>query len=784
MRKYIVLHGHFYQPPREDPWWGIIDYQESAAPFTDWNRRITAECYAAGTASRVLDGSGKILALKNNYKTLSWNFGPTLLSWLENEVPNIYSKILEADAESAERLGFGNGVAQSYNHTILPLDRPEDARTQIIWGLTDFRRRFGRDADGLWLPECAVNTMVVDILIEQGLSYVILSPWQASAIRTTDGGWTKLEGKPAPSNRPFEIRRPGGSIAVFFYDPDLASGISFGHLLRSREGLERALKSALETSGGPLVSIATDGEIYGHHEPFGDMCLAALTDSHDDELVFTNYAAYLAENPPTEEVQLHLGDEGLGSSWSCAHGVGRWMKDCGCSTGGEEGWNQKWRAPLRRAFDRLRNRAEKIWMEKTAELTGDSPRQILNQYGKVLAGQETPKEFSGRVLRAADEKSTELLEALEGAKYLQFMYTSCGWFFSEISGIEPVQNIRYAYRAAELLDRDGRYGLEKELRKSLAKVPSNIPEKGSGADILDRDVIPRIQPDTAAAAAVFWRNLYNLPEVSDRYSGDLKMESFNRRTVAVEAGCLSLEGHVEFSRKSTLRRRRYRYKTTVDRNLYCPEITISENGRWATVPISAMPRNLRSDIQETLLRRSEKKLRKLIGSQALPRLRDMKMVRELDLPVEDARRQSLELSLHFGPILAMRRLKKASFRFWPEVLSILEEILDHRKDYGLNWDNAELENRAGNLVSDVAEKLLKDCSHEAMGELVDFLAILHRYGLKPLKPFVQNMVYALIEQRFEGKDIAGACGIGGEDLLALADMMNINPERFLPKKEN
>lgn len=785
MDKYVILHGHFYQPPREDPWSGNISFQESASPFINWNKRINAECYAAGAASRVLDSSGKIQTIINNYQTLSWNFGPTLLTWLEKEAPNVHRRIVEADYESRDRLGYGNAVAQAYNHTILPLDRPRDVRTQVTWGLTDFRQRFGREADGMWLPECAVSNTVLDILIEMKLSYVILSPWQAEAIRKDGETWTELESKPGPTDRPFTIRRPGGEIAAFFYDPELASAISFGHLLQSREGLEGALSKALDRSGGNLVSIATDGEIYGHHEPFGDMCLAALIDRQDRNIIFTNYAAYLAANPPKEEARLRYGDDGLGSSWSCSHGVGRWMRDCGCSTGSQEGWTQKWRKPLRTAYDRLRDSADPVWMESVRKRTGLNPVEVLDEYGMVLAGKESPGDFAGRMMNgdSTPEAQNQLLEALEGAKYLQFMYTSCGWFFSELSGLEPVQNLRYAYRATELLDPDGSTGMLSQLRISLEKAISNIPEMGSGSDILDKEVIPTIDPDAIAAASFFWCNLYNLAGRTGTVAGDLQGGELTRRTVGTDDKLLQLEGEVEFLRKSTLRRYYVPYRATVDGRLFCPEISVQIREKWRTVPVSAMPKEIRLDIQETLLGRSEGKLRKCIGNQALIRLRDVKMIRELNLPLAESRRQSVELSLFYGPILTIKRLKKLPATAWPGMLEILDEILSHRKEYGMIDGTDDLESRSGRLVSRIAESLQAGSDRYMLENLVKFLEIIQNYGLNPLKPYAQNSVFALLTARFDAEDSENAEGMEEEDLISLARMMNINPERFIRKEE-
>ena len=785
MKKYVILHGHFYQPPREDPWSGLIEHQDSAAPYFDWNRRITAECYAACGASRILDSNGAILSILNNYRYLSFNFGPTLLSWMDSNAPKTYRRILAADRESIERLGYGNAVAQGYNHTILPLDEPKDALTQIRWGLADFSHRFERDADGMWLPECAVNYSVIDKLINEGMKYVILSPWQAHSLRNDKGEWKALNDKPAPSDRPFYIDRPGGRIAVFFYNPDLASGISFGHLLRSREGFEKALRDALARSDAPMVSIATDGEIYGHHEPYGDMCLSALIDhlGSDSDLIFTNYAAYLDANPPALEVKLRTGDEHRGTSWSCVHGVGRWMRDCGCSTGGKENWNQAWRSSLREAFDGLRMEAEPVWTGKVEALTGKDAREVLDSYGKVLSGAEEPHVFAMRILGEGASRSIaqDLLIMLEGAKFLQFMYTSCGWFFSELSGIEPVQNMSFAYRAAELIDSEGTAKLTAILNTLLSRVESNLSSMGNGSDLLRGLIIPKFPTEVKAAALFFWRNLYNLPGMDKSRWGTWEGRGITRRIVGTGEERLKLEGDISYTELSTLRRYKFEFRSHIDSRLFSPSIDILMDSEWISVPISAMPTALRMEIQKKLLNESEMDLKGFLGSTASERLLDLMIVQALDLPFGASGWQSLELSLHYGPLLILDQLEKLPADSWPKLLESMDEILTHCESNGVDTNFGSLEYLSGRLVSRIAGNLQLQSNRQNLEQLVNFLEIIQLHGLHPLKPTVQNAVYGLLEKRFNcaenSDEIEGECP-SNEDLIDLARLVNINPERF------
>ncbi len=491
MKNFMVLHGHFYQPPRENPWTGLVPLQKSAYPYHDWNQRITRECYGANAFSRYLDKDGLIEDIVNNYEYLSFNFGPTLLGWLKTNAPNVYRKILEADKLSILRnRGHGNAIAQGYNHTILPLDSPMDAEIQILWGLKDFESHFNRESEGIWLPETAVNYKILDLLIQKGIKYIILSPWQADAVQPIESNdWQLMGDQPAPSNRAYTIEREEGSISLFFYNNILAQGISFGHYMQDGDKLyRRLLKLANPEDPAHLIHTATDGEIYGHHEPFGDMGLAALIKkiNYDDKFILTNYGNYLEEHPPIYRARLKGGEENRGTSWSCFHGVSRWYKDCGCNTGGKEGWNQKWRTPVRNGYTDLSRKLVVIFESEIKKLSAIEPSEILGRYISVLTGSESREDFFNRVVKGESrtpEGKTKLFRLLEGQKFRIYTFTSCGWFFSELSGIEPVQNLKYAMRAIEIYNDFTKEDLTGILLQHLEKARSNIAEKGTGRDI-------------------------------------------------------------------------------------------------------------------------------------------------------------------------------------------------------------------------------------------------------------------------------------------------------------
>ena len=483
----LILHGHFYQPPRENPRTGIINKQLSASPWGDWNELINADCYRANCHSRYLGWYGSILSLSNNYEVLSFNFGPTLLNWLQSKDRQTYEMIIEADKASKRRLGYGNAIAQVYNHSILPLAKREDARTQILWGLDDFNRRFGRDAKGIWLSETAINAMVIDLLAEEGVEFVILSPWQCRAVDRTGKKLVSLDGKPAPYDRAYLLTgEKGGTISAFFYNPQLAEGISFGHYLRDADQLYDKLLAIKSKDGPALIQTATDGEIYGHHEPYGDMALAALAKKVGErgDFTFTNYAAFLADNPATEHAILHDGEDGLGTSWSCFHGVSRWYKDCGCHTGGDESWNQKWRTPLRRAFEQLGESIDDIYRREAATVlkAGIDPQEVLNSFSPVASELVSMEEFVSRYTTDTVAKRT-LAHLLLGQKYKHYAFTSCGWFFNDIAGLEPRQNIAYALMAVSCYLPFSSEELMMQLLSTLSRAKANRKQDGSGETI-------------------------------------------------------------------------------------------------------------------------------------------------------------------------------------------------------------------------------------------------------------------------------------------------------------
>jgi hypothetical protein len=519
----LVIHGHFYQPPRENPWTELIEREPGAAPFHDWNERIHAECYRPNAFARIGDTHGRVERIVNNYASLSFNFGPTLLNWLERHHPETYARIIVADRESARRQrGHGNAIAQGYNHSILPLCNERDRRTQVRWGLADFRRRYAREAESLWIPETACDDATLETLIEEGLRFVILSPFQAEAVRPLGSEhWRNVSDDDIDTTVPYKyLHRDGSgrSIAVIFYNDRLARAVAFEGLLASSQGLLAACARA-SRGGAKIVNVATDGESYGHHFQWGDRSIAYALEVEAERHGFrvTNYGEFLDENEPEHEVQLKRGPDGEGTAWSCAHGLGRWTRDCGCNASAPGGWNQRWRAPLRVAFDFLRDHLAPKYEEACGQLLKD-PWAARDEYVALLGPGAAPREeFLSKHGRRSltHEEQVRALTLLEAQRAALTMYTSCGWFFNDISGIESIQTLRYAGRVVETMETLGLSPPVADFLDLLSDARSNLQDLSTGADIFVRAVAQsRVTPQRVAAHVA----ICNLIEPDERDS--------------------------------------------------------------------------------------------------------------------------------------------------------------------------------------------------------------------------------------------------------------------------
>ncbi len=520
-RPALCIHGHFYQPPRENPWTGLIDRQPTAAPAHDWNARITDECYRPNAEARILAADGLPDRVFNNYSRMSFDFGPTLLAYLAREQRELYDAIRSADRDSRERFaGHGAALAQSYSHAILPLANARDRLTEVRWGLRDFELRFGRHAEGLWLPEAAVDLATLEVLAAQGLRFTLLAPHQAARVRkianTSEGPhdhgrnedesegphanpWIDVGGDTGAAidlHRPYRVPLPSGrSIAVFFYDGALAHAVAFGNALRDGAAFLAMLEAAGGPGASPLVHLATDGESYGHHQAFAEMALAWVLDAVErghSPLSLTVYGQQLERCPPTMEVQIHER-----TSWSCSHGIERWRSDCGCNAGRHESGDQRWRGPLRLALDLLRDGLAEVFEEEAGALLHD-PWAARDHFVEVLVHRAPRSEDSFMTRhtrrRLAEQETRRALELLDMQRHALLMYASCAWFFDDLADIEPAQALAHAAYAIELAG--PRAGVERRFIAALAEARSL---SGVGGDAL----LATVQRERKSAARAF-----------------------------------------------------------------------------------------------------------------------------------------------------------------------------------------------------------------------------------------------------------------------------------------
>ncbi|MHC4239496.1 MAG: DUF3536 domain-containing protein, partial [Planctomycetota bacterium] len=546
MERYICIHGHFYQPPRENPWLEDVELQDSAYPYHDWNERITQECYRQNAASRILGPDKKIIDIVNNYLRMSFNFGPTLLSWLERHAPDVYESVIEADKKSRELFsGHGAAIAQAYNHIIMPLANRRDKYTQVIWGIRDFEHRFGRKPEGMWLPETAADLETLDILGEHGIKFTILAPHQARRFRRIGvKQWTNTNRDDIDTTRPYLCRLASGrTINLFFFHGPTAQDVAEGRLLQNGETFAKKLASILTDNReeAPLAHIATDGETYGHHHRYTDMALAYCLHyiESNDLARMTIYGEYLERFPPTCEVEIHEN-----GSWSCGHGIERWRSNCGCCHGRYPSGMQQWRAPLREAMDWLRDQLATVYEDKMTQFVSD-PWGLRNEYISIIndRSRENVETFlsshAGRQL-SSDEAVT-MLKLLEMQRNAVLMYTSCGWFFDDVCGIETVQIMQYAGRAIQLAKETGGDDFEPQFEDILEKAPTNVKEYANGKECYEA-LIKSSSIDLNRAGAHFAISsiFEEYPDKIDVYCYSTDVESYERIDAGIQTLAVTL----------------------------------------------------------------------------------------------------------------------------------------------------------------------------------------------------------------------------------------------------
>lgn len=818
---YVVLHGHFYQPPREDPWTGEIDRQPSAHPFHDWNARIHQECYAANAASRVLSPGGMIEDIINNYEYLSFNFGPTLVDWMRKNDPKTIEKIVQADKISAERNnGHGNAIAQVYNHIIMPLASDDDKITQIEWGLKHFENTYGRKAEGIWLAETAVNNRTAELLIDYGMKFIILAPGQVQSVRPFDGDWQDVSDSSVDATKPYLLKQANGEIACFFYYGGLASKLSFEHLLQSVDFIRGELLHLNDESRENfLIHTATDGEIYGHHEAFGDMCLAKMINDNKKEgdFIFTNYARALEIFPPTDECLLKDGNEGLGTAWSCAHGVDRWRKDCGCSTGAQEGWNQKWRGPFRDALNLLRDRLFEAAERELNPVLGDF-KAARNAYIDVVYAsvndnrEAAVEEFFARfdASKLSDAEKTNVLHVMEALHHELLTYTSCAWFFAEISGIETVQAMCYAERLLELSEDILPADTKDTFLEILSHGESNIPQYQDGKWIFENFVEKNTFPVEKVINQYLLENLLICDKITGKeqnyYYYQIKVdkhEDFTKGAWNVYAFELTVENTILRDKQSYIayvfQNSENEFKTFVKKlsnkslREYLSQIIEKDNARelfrdfseWFTVSYSMEDMKFDSKSQmlagltSMSLATLHNHMRKMdYDMDSYLQLLDFYRRLSVDLPARDmvAMRELLN-SYIFGELETVLSSGLEKFDYMP-----LVKVIQTARKTGVGIDEENISAWLRAQVLSLMEDAVVKMDAKTLTRLEKVIDFANFSGLDFEKYEIQNLIFArlseLTEELLSKRGLFGRGKDSWEKMKSLAEKFNIQTHCF------
>lgn len=814
---FLCVHGHFYQPPRENPWIEAIEYQESAAPFHDWNERIHYECYLPNARARVLDNAQKVVGIENNYAKMSFNFGPTLMDWLDRQQPSTLQAIVDADKASVKKhQGHGNAIAQVYNHIILPLANERDKITQIRWGVADFRFRFEREPESIWLPETACNEATLEALVEEKIKFIILEPHQAQAVRPlgSQDAWRDVGNgdiDPRIPYRCFLKKDPSRSIDIFFYDGPISKALGFEDLLFDAKNLMDRISGAADSNSDEpqLINVATDGETYGHHKPFADRVLAYALNVEAPARGFkiANYGEFLAQFPPKQEVTIKEGENGEGTAWSCAHGVRRWKDNCGCRGMGPAEWTQEWRKPLRESLDWLRDRLAALYEEEGGKLLKDV-WQTRNDYAAVLLNrnEKTVQEFFGRHSKKelTRDETTLCLKLLEIQRHAMLMFTSCGWFFTELSGIETVQILQYAARAIQLAREvsPALEGLEKEFLDRLSQAKSNIGEFGDGREIYRRFVTPSVISASKAAAQ------YAILSIADETKESFGIRCFqidDPSPRAVSTGHMTLGmGKVKVTSKVTLEENelvyivlrfgQYDFRCSVRPQADFENLKAVEESLFKAVAAESVVELLRK-IDEAfgtdyyslkdLLVDQRKKLvaqlsRQTLGmiSSSYERIYDenrgiAEIYNSLRLPVPPEIRFATEYALSHQLLAAVRKM--AENRFAGDDFAPALRILELAKTSKVKIQMEAVTEFLSQTLEEKTRELQKKLDGSILSEYHNVLSLSKKLGLQLDTRSFQESVFAMLR---------GAAKLDPEtrgQLFEVSRALDINPAKFEEK---
>lgn len=824
--KYLTIHGHFYQPPRENPWLEEIELQESALPMHDWNEKICWQCYGPNSVSRIVDNQNRILNIVNNYELMSFNFGPTLLSWMEKHAPEAYRRIIEADKNSCQMYnGHGCAIAQVYNHIILPLANLNDKYTQVIWGIKDFEKRYGRKPEGMWLAETATDSETLEVLIECGIKYTILSPHQAQCVRKMDGkdtwhdvSWGSID--PSMPYRYFPDENDKEKyIDLFFYDGAISKSVAFDNLLCDGNKFAHRLQDGFvpDRKHPQLVNIATDGESYGHHTKFGDMALSYVLEVKAQELGFkiTNYAWFLEKFPPIYQVEIKPQ-----SSWSCCHGVGRWTEDCGCSTGAQAGWNQKWRKPLRDALDYVRDELIKVCSSEGASYYKDF-WSARNDYINVILDRSEEayntffKEHAKK--RLTPKEKIKAIKLMEIQRFCQLMYTSCGWFFAEISGIETTQIMKYALRAMELASDFTKTDVEKKFLSILNKAKSNIAGFGTGKDVYEKFVKTSVVSiDKIVAQWVFSSKFLPEKELEEIYCYTVKRYSSKvakKNHTAISYGRVELVSKITFEKFDFF----YTILNTSSGEFYCNVKQMKNQEEYQKLKnmisetfttddiiatLKMLQENVSNDfytLKDILIDKRKIILEKILFAKLLKTAKTYQdMYDELKAPVSyymdlgmdipDVFRVSAKFTLLRS--LEVELLKIKDFRD-EKALARITLIKQNADKFYINLNKC----RAGSIISkqleELIQKLASDMETDTADNILALLDLLEKLNIQSQINEAQNIffdsiyskIHILIEHLKTSKD-KNKDRMLALKILDIGQKLNINTEFFRPHIDN
>ena len=829
---FVAIHGHFYQPPRENPWLEVLEREESARPFHDWNERIAFECYRPNAYARIVDDVGKIVEILNNYSFMNFDFGPTLLPWIEERFPRVYGRILEADRESLRRFGHGSAMAQAYNHVILPLANERDKETEIRWGVADFEKRFRRRPHALWLPETAVNYPTLQVLAKHGMEFLILSPFQALRTRPFGGRrWTDVSGGRIDPTQPYRCflkdasgkKTPDRFIDIFFYDGLISREVSFEEVLKNGNRFSQRFAQAHQPSKGrpQLIHIATDGETYGHHRKFGDLTLAyALNKGFEAQGLETiNYMAFLKRFPPVHEVEIDEGPNGEGTSWSCVHGVARWKEDCGCSTGGRPGWNQRWRKPLREALNLLRDRLGEIFETEGRSVFKD-PWEARNGYIDVIL-ERSPENlnrlfYCNGVEGLDGSGRTRGLKLLEMQRHALQMYTSCGWFFADLSGLEATIVLQHAARALELAGEVTGREFEGEFIRFLSEAKSNIAEMGSGDQVYERLVKPRRVTVDQIVHHYAISSLFDGGENKAVFSFGIEKMDYER--VEKENGFLAL-GRVRVTSKiipepkefvfGLIRSKEDGFRTWVCENKegldlnHVKETALDSFGKGEEETARVMTgllgnrtltlRDVLSEGKEALLRKfleGELKEHSRIYADLFEKTRQtVKILRGEGFEIPHEIRVAAEITLSARLLEEVEKLRRDLVGAMDR--GEIDKILEEAKSQSFNLSmeeptqvlNRSLNEEMGDLYKILAlsPKKEKEGAEKAQG-VIRLLDAAERWGFELRKEEAQDLMDEMLDE-YVGSLEESCWGEGVKkcfpvDLITLAERLDFNVERF------